>query len=168
MTKKNLLPLLLLCALCALCACGFYTFSGSTLPSHLKTVDIPLFANQSMQPGVAEEVTTALTTRVVSMNLLRVTSGTGDATISGKVIDYSNTPRNYGTTGVRQVTVSEYAVHITVDVEFTDNKSNSPLFKGKITGEGIYDFTSQTEALGRTNAEKDVVDQILQHSVQSW
>jgi Lipopolysaccharide-assembly len=150
------------------CSCGFYTFSGSTLPSHLKTVDIPLFANQSLMPGVAEEVTDALTKRILSMNLLRIVSGSGDATIHGSVVDYSNTPRNYSTTGVRQVSVSEYAVHITVDVEFTDNKAGSSLFKGKITGEGIYDFTTQNEALGRTNSEKDVVDQILQHSVQSW
>jgi hypothetical protein len=83
-------------------------------------------------------------------------------------VDYSNTPRIYGSSGARQVTVSEYVVHITVDVEFSDNKGSTPLYKGKITGEGIYDFTSQNEALGRANAEKDVVDQILQHSVQSW
>jgi hypothetical protein len=162
-TKTKLLPVLFLW-----CSCGFYTFSGSTLPSHLKTVDIPLFANQSLMPNVAEEVTDALTKRIVSMNLLRISSGRGDATIQGRVVDYSNTPRTYGTSGARQVTVSEYVVHITVDVEFTDNKANSSLFKGKITGEGIYDFTAQNEALGRANAEKDVVDQILQHSVQSW
>jgi hypothetical protein len=163
--KTKLLPVFLLW-----CACGFYTFSGSTLPSHLKTVDIPLFANQSLMPGVAEEVTDALTKRIVSMNLLRISSssGRGDATIRGRVVDYSNTPRTYGTSGVRQVQVSEYVVHITVDVEFADNKAGSSLYKGKITGEGIYDFTTQNEALGRANAEKDVVDQILQHSVQSW
>jgi hypothetical protein len=160
---RKLVPFILLC-----CGCGWYTFTGSTLPAHLKTVDVPLFANQSLMPGVAEEVTDALTKRIVSMNLLRITSGRGDASIRGTVVDYSNTPRTYGTSGARQVTVSEYVVHITVDVEFSDNKSNSPLYKGKITGEGIYDFSTQNEAIGRTNAEKDVVDQILQHSVQSW
>ncbi len=158
-----LLPIVML-----LFSCGFYTFSGSTLPSHLKTVDIPLFANQSLMPGVAEELTDALTKRVVSMNLLRVSTGRGDATISGKVVDYINTPRTYGTTAVRQVTVSEYVVRITVEVEFLDNKGSTPLFKGTITGEGIYDFSKLTEVNGRALAEKDVVDQILQHSVQSW
>jgi hypothetical protein len=160
---KKMAPFILLW-----CSCGFYTFSGSTLPAHLKTVDIPLFANQSLMPGVAEEVTDSLTKRIVSMNLLRISQNRGDATISGKVVDYSNTPRIYGSSGARQVTVSEYVVHITVDMEFSDNKSGSPIYKGKITGEGIYDFTSQNEALGRAKAEKDVVDQILQHSVQSW
>ncbi|NLW33526.1 MAG: hypothetical protein GXY77_18925, partial [Fibrobacter sp.] len=31
-------------------SCGIYTFSGSTLPTYLKTVDIPLFMNESMEP----------------------------------------------------------------------------------------------------------------------
>ncbi len=150
------------------CGCGVYTFNGSTLPSHLKTVDIPLFANQSLMPGVADDITSLLTTKIVSLNLLRITSSNGDATIRGKVTEYSNTPRNYNSTGARQISVSEYVVKITVDVEFVDNKSNSPLFKGTVSGEGVYNFQTQTEADGRKLAESDVVDQILQKSVQSW
>jgi hypothetical protein len=151
-----------------LSGCGVYTFNGSTLPSHLKTVDIPLFANQSTTPGVAEELTSELSNRIVSMNLLRVSSNRGDATIRGRVTDYTATPRSFGTSGVRQVTVSEYVVKISVEVEFLDNKSNSPLYKGTVTGEGVYNNQSLTEANGRKTAEKDVVDQILQKSLQSW
>jgi hypothetical protein len=157
-----------LAVLCLLCGCGVYTFSGSTLPPHLKTMDIPLFANQSMMPGVAEEITDELSKQVVSMNLLRISSGRGDASIHGRVVDYTNAPRTYGTTAARQVTVSEYVVRITVEVEFVDNKSNSPLYKGRITGEGVYNFQSQAESDGRKIAEKDVVQQILQNSIQSW
>ncbi|HUI92405.1 MAG TPA: LptE family protein [Chitinivibrionales bacterium] len=154
--------------LCALWGCGVYTFSGSTLPAHLKTMDIPLFANQSLIPGVAEDITNQLSAQVVSMNLLRISSGRGDATLRGKVVEYTNAPRTYGTTAVRQVTVSEYVVRITVEVEFVDNKSNSPLYKGRLTGEGVYNFQTQAEADGRKTAESDVVQQILQNSVQSW
>jgi hypothetical protein len=158
----------LLAALCMLCGCGVYTFSGSTLPAHLKTLDIPLFANQSMMPGVAEEITDELSKQVVAMNLLRISSGRGDASIHGRVVDYTNAPRTYGTSAARQVTVSEYVVRITVAVEFVDNKSNAPLYKGNITGEGVYNFQSQAEADGRKIAEKDVVQQVLQNSIQSW
>jgi hypothetical protein len=145
-----------------------YTFSGSTLPAHLKTVDIPLFANQSLMPGIAEDLTDQLSKQIVTMNLLRIVSSHGDATITGRVVDYSNTPRTYGTSGVRQVNVAEYVVHITAAVEFMDNSKNEPLYKGEIKGEGIYNFQTQTEANGKTAAEKDIVDQVLQHSVQSW
>ncbi len=163
---KALAKLLALCAL--MCGCGVYTFNGSTLPAHLKTVDIPLFANQSLMPGVADDITSALSTKIVSMNLLRIASSGGDATIRGRVVEYTNAPRTYGTTGARQVTISEYVVTIRVEVEFVDNKANAPLYKGTVTGEGVYNFQTQTETDGRKTAEADVVDQILQKSVQSW
>ncbi len=153
---------------CAFLGCGIYTFSGSTLPSHLKTVNIPLFANTSLQANIAEEITDSLSKRVLSTNLLRIVSAQGDATITGKVVNYTNTPRSYGSAGVRSVTISEYEVRISVEVEFADNKKNSPLYKGTINGKGIYDFQKDTEETGRKKAEQDVVDQILQNSLQSW
>ena len=154
--------------LCGLCSCGIYTFSGSTLPPHLKTVAIPLFSNASLQANIAEELTDSLSKRVLSTNLMRIVSTGGDATIGGKVTAYANTPRSYGNAGVRQVTISEYEVAITVEVEFTDNKKNTPLFKGTVTGKGVYDFTKDNEEVGRKKAQTDVVDQILQNSLQSW
>jgi hypothetical protein len=138
------------------------------LPAHLKTVDIPLFTNTSLQSGIAEELTSQLSQQVLSANLLRIVSTQGDATINGHVTGYSNEPRTYGSTGFRSVTISEYVVKIVVDVEFMDNKKNTPLYKGSITGEGIYDFSKGTETQGRQTAEKDVVQQILQNSLQSW
>jgi hypothetical protein len=154
--------------LCVASSCGIYTFSGSTLPPHLKTVDIPLFSNASLQANVAEELTDSLSKRVLAANLMRIVPTNGDATVSGKVTAYLNTPRSYGNAGVRQVTISEYEVDISVEVEFADNKKNIPLYKGSLTGKGVYDFTKETEDIGRRKAESDVVDQILQNSLQSW
>jgi hypothetical protein len=148
--------------------CGIYTFSGSTLPTHLKTVDVPLFANTSLQANVAEELTDSLSKRVLTTNLLRIVPTKGDATINGKVTQYANTPRSYGNAGVRSVNISEYEVQIVVEIEFADNKKSSQLFKGTITGKGVYDFQKQTEEIGRKKAEQDIVDQILQNSLQSW
>jgi hypothetical protein len=163
MKKQYYVPLL-----CLFCMCGIYTFSGSTLPSHLKTVDIPLFGNSSLQANVAEEITDSLSKRVLSTNLLRIVSTKGDATIKGTVNQYTNTPRSYDKAGVRSVNISEYEVSIVVDVEFADNKKNSQLFKGSVTGKGVYDFQKEKEETGRRKAEQDIVDQILQNSLQSW
>lgn len=155
-------------ALFFFCHCGVYTFSGSTLPSHLKTVDIPLFENTSLQANVAEELTDSLSKRVLSTNLLRIVPTKGDATIKGTVTQYTNTPRSYDKAGVRSVNISEYEVSIVVNAEFADNKNNSQLFKGTLTGKGVYDFQKDKEETGRKKAEQDIVDQILQNSLQSW
>ena len=103
--------------------CGCYTFSGSTLPAHLKTVDIPLFANQSLQPDIAEAITQSLSTQIVAGNLLKVVQGAGDATISGTVTAYANVPYTFSAAETRQVNVQQYVVRITVSVEFTDNRA---------------------------------------------
>ncbi|MBD3316078.1 MAG: hypothetical protein GF344_09840 [Chitinivibrionales bacterium] len=151
-----------------LCGCGIYTFSGSTLPNHLNTVDIPLFENRSLKPRVGQDITESVTEEVVGSNLLRVVGGTGDATITGTVRRYTNHPRTYSTTSYREVDVSEYMVTITVEVVFMDNVENKALYEGTITGEGIYDFQNETEEDGREEALEDIVRQIIQNSVQSW
>lgn len=148
--------------------CGIYTFSGSSLPSDLKTVDIPLFLNKSMEPNVADEVTQELNTQVQSANLLRIVTRGGDASISGTVTSYENKPYMYSTVEERKVDIDQYKVTITADVEFTDNKKNSELFKGEVSGEGIYNFKTETEADGRKKAEKELVKRIIEKSVQSW
>lgn len=148
--------------------CGVYTFSGSTLPSHLKTVDIPLFTNQSLQPGVAEDITAKLNSKVQEDNLLKPVSQNSDATIIGKVLSYDNRPYTYGSKSVRNVDVSSYSVKIAVEVEFLDNKKDKTIYKGVITEEGIYDFEGETEEVGKERAVEKIIDKIMQNSVQSW
>lgn len=148
--------------------CGVYTFSGSTLPSHLKTVDIPLFTNQSLQPGVAEDITAKLNSKVQEDNLLKPVSQNSDATITGKVLSYDNRPYTYGSKSVRNVDVSSYSVKISVEVEFLDNKKDKTIYKGVIAEEGIYDFEGETEEVGKKRAVEKIIDKIMQNSVQSW
>lgn len=148
--------------------CSIYTFSGSTLPSHLKTVDIPLFENQSMEPDIAEEITQALNKQILEGNLLRIVQNSGDATVTGTITSYLHEPYTFGASATRQVAVDQYIVKITAQVDFNDNVKNAPLFEGPITGEGIYDFQKETEDTGRDKAIKDIVQRILQKSLQSW
>jgi hypothetical protein len=157
-----------LCLIGLVCGCGIYTFSGSTLPGHLETVDIPLFVNKSLQPEVAEELTEQLNNRILRSNLLSVAASRGDATISGAVLSYANNPYTYGAEGYRDVNVSQYAVSISVSIEFVDNKKDEPIYTGTVRGEGVYDFERETEEIGRRRAMEQIVDQIMQNSVQSW
>lgn len=156
-------------ALFLLPVCGcIYTLSGSSLPSHLKTVEITLFANQSLEPNVADEITQALNNEVVSGNLLKVVQRDGDAAITGTVTVYSNTPYTYGASDTRQVSVQQYVVRITAQVEFIDKKKNEALYKGTVSGEGIYDLQTHKEQDGKLAAIKELVQRIMQNSLQGW
>jgi hypothetical protein len=158
-------------AICAtslmlLAACSIYSFSGSTLPQHIKTVEIPIFANGTLEPGIEDDVTTELS-RELLKSQLRPANRDADATISGSVTRYVNRPHTFGAGGA-EVQVEQYIVQVAAEVEFFDNVKNQSIYKGTVSGEGVYIFTSEDEAVGRAKAVKDLVEKILQNSVQMW
>ncbi|NLG15913.1 MAG: hypothetical protein GX556_01125 [Fibrobacter sp.] len=148
--------------------CGIYSFKNTSLPSHIKTVDIPVMSNLSLEPDIADEITRELNREVLSKNLFKISSEKGDATIIGKITNYENTPYIYGASGTKQADVDQYIVRITADMEFIDNKEDKSLFEGSVRGEGIYNFKTESEQTGREKAIKDVVQRLLESSMQSW
>jgi hypothetical protein len=131
-------------------------------------VEITLFSNQSLEPNVADEITLALSNQVVSGNLLKVVQRDGDAVINGAVTAYSNTPYTYGASDTRQVSVQQYVVRVAAQVEFLDKKKDETIYKGAVTGEGIYDLQTQQEQDGKQAAIKELVRRVMENSVQGW
>ncbi|MCU0608793.1 MAG: LPS assembly lipoprotein LptE [Chitinispirillaceae bacterium] len=164
MAKKKLLLTLVLSVFFGC----IYSFTGSSLPAHLKSVEIPLFSNQSMEPTIADEITQSISREIVSGNLLKVVERNGSAIISGTVTAYANTPYTFGASTTRQIDVQQYVVRITVDVDFKDNRKNVSIYKGIVTGEGIYSLEKENEKAGQQKAIKELVQRIMQNSVQGW
>jgi len=150
----------------ALASCSIYSFSGSTLPPHIKTIRIPLFANATLEPGIGDDVTTELSKEILGSQL-RPGGEDADATISGTVTRYTNQPQTFGAGGA-SVNVEQYIVRISADVEFHDNRKDEQIYKGTVAGEGLYNFESEDELIGREKAIKNLVEKIIQNSVQMW
>jgi hypothetical protein len=143
-----------------------YTFSGSTLPSNVKTVEIPLFEYKSLVQGVAERITEVLSQKV-SHEKLTLVSKNADCYIAGIVAAYRNSAQDYS--GDRNsLTIKNYSVEIAVDIIFYDNKNAKEIYKGRIVSIGNYDFANETEEDGRARAIEDITEKILQNSVKSW
>jgi hypothetical protein len=151
-----------------LTGCGIYSFSGSSLPSHLKTVELPLLENQSMEPDIADDIAGELNEQILSGNLLRIVTSDADAVISGSITNYQHEPYTFGAAETRQVDVEQYIVKITAQITFYDNVNDEPLFEGPVNAQGIYDFSKESEEIGKERAIKDMVERILQSSLQSW
>jgi hypothetical protein len=147
-------------------SCKVYTFSGSTLPGHIKTVMIPVFVNKTLEPGIDDDITTELSKEVLKSQL-RPANSDADATISGVVTRYVNRPHTFGAGGA-EVSVEQYIVQVSAEVEFFDNRKEESIYKGTVSGEGIYLFESEDEAVGREKAVKNLVEKIMQNSVQMW
>ena len=149
-----------------LASCGVYTFGGSSLPTHLKTIEIPLFENHALVQGVAEDVTDAIT-RSMAKEKLTVVANNGDAILSGVILSYNKKAYDYS--GSEQdVDVNSYSVNIVTKVKFYDNIAKKSIYEGTLRAQGVYDFKTETEEIGRTRAVKDLVNKIMINSLQGW
>jgi hypothetical protein len=146
--------------------CGIYSFSGSTLPSNVKTIEIPLFENLALVSGAAERITEVLSQKITRERLSPVARN-GDAIIRGTVVSYTNTASDF--TGTRDdLTVLQSSVEIVADIIFFDNRNGREIYRGRVISVGHYDFTNENELDGRDRAIDDLTERILMNSIRSW
>jgi hypothetical protein len=147
-------------------SCGIYTFSGSSIPTHMKTIELPLFENNALVQGVAEDITDKLTL-AVQREKLKLVPRDGDAIITGTVATYQNKAYDYS--GNRDnISIKTYAVYITAKVAFRDQVDEKDLYNGVVSAEGVYDFNTEDEEVGRKRAVDDLVEKIMINSLQGW
>src|SRR4030042_2701813 len=67
--------------------CGYYSFSGSTLPSYLKTIAIPVFDDKTAEVGVRESITDVLIQEFTKDNTLKIAdTRNADSVLEGTII----------------------------------------------------------------------------------
>lgn len=147
-------------------SCGFYSFSGSSIPSHMKTIEIPLFENASYKQLVAENITDKVID-LAQKERLKLVSSNGDAILEGKLLSYDNRADDYS--GNRSnLQVKSYAVTMTVEVSFKDKVKDKVLYTGTVTAKGIYDFDSESEEVGIRRAVDEIAQKIMNNSLPGW
>ena len=75
--------------------CGAYSFTGSSVPSHLKTIYIPVAQDKSIAaiPGLREILTDDLIQRFINDNSLQVANATSaDATLDCIITNVTDVP----------------------------------------------------------------------------
>jgi len=165
-TEATIATGVMLAVACLIFNSCIYSFGGSSLPSHIKTVEVPLFENSALVQGVTERITEILVQKVARQRLT-VVARNGDSRIIGNVVLYKNTAQDY--VGDRHsLTIKTYSVEIVADILFIDNKSGKEIYKGRIVSVGTYDFANETEEDGQIRAIEDLCEKILQNSVKSW
>ena len=148
--------------------CSYYSFSGSTLPSHIKTVAIPLFEDQTSEFGVKEKLTDALINEFTRDNTLKISStNKADSILRGKIINVMDRAETYNA----QEQVKSYRVYITVEVEFEDLRKRRILWKERLNQWGSYSLTtagSEERQESIDQAIQKLAEDILNKSVSGW
>ena len=155
--------------ICVLPGCGIYSFSGSGLPAHIRTVAVPVFGNQTAEIGIKENLTDAVTGALVTDGRLRVVGReSADSIIDGTVVDYKEQAYTYD----RSENVQEYIVRIYVDIFYRDVKNRSVIWEEKrMEGWGTYDVSADPPEdvdIGRERAIAKLAEDIVNKTLSGW
>lgn len=145
-----------------LTGCGIYSFSGSTLPSHIKTVAVPLFEDKTTEFGIDQKFTDGLIDAIIEDNTLKIADPrSADALVRGEILRIEDRAGQYN----EQEAASDYRVTITAKVAFEDVKKRQILWEETWTQWGSY--TDDREA-GIDEAVKKLSTEILNRTVSGW
>jgi hypothetical protein len=140
-----------------LTACIPYGFTGGGLPSHVRTVAILPFENQTATPELPRELTDALRTRLHDrLGLRDASEAKANAIVRGTIQRYEiDIPIGYSANNT-QSTTARRMLQLVVDIEMIDQVTGKTLWQRKgLLAEGQY------EERGEANGRKDAIDRIV-------
>src|SRR5258705_5466346 len=165
--------LLLLLALGFLSVHGCaYSVRNNTLPTHLKTIAIPTFGNNTVEFGLSDDITQSLVNGFLNDHTLKIAQER-DATsvLRGTVVAYRNQVFGYTTTE----RAKEYEVVLTISITFRDLVKNRDLWKDDaMTVRTTYNVDpvgtepAKTETDGRRDVIQKLTDRVVSRTVQGW
>jgi hypothetical protein len=148
-----------------------YGFAGGGLPSHIKTVAVLPFDNQTPEPTLTQEINTAVREAVEGrLGLRQAGERQADAVVRGTITRYEpDLPVAYqgDAEGEGEVTVTRRLVQISVSVEILDQANNKPLWqRSGLLLEGDYDPGQEVQ--GREKALDKLVTNIVEGAQSQW
>lgn len=164
-TLTGMLFRLILLAFALVAMIGCYSFSGSTLPSHLRTVRIDPVGNKTLESALSDQIARGLEEGFRSRSNLRRVNEGGDAELITVLTDYSH--RAQTTSGA---TVTSFRVDILASVRFLDRVKGDTLYSDDhVPGFAQYEpAKGETEETAKRAAVDALVKVILDNSVSGW
>jgi Lipopolysaccharide-assembly len=151
-----------------LAACFPYGFAGGGLPSHVKTVAVLPFDNQTPSAALQQEVQTSMRRELQRrLGLRDAPESRADAVLRGTLVRYDvDVPVSY-TANTNQATTARRLLQLTVDVELVDQHSGKALWQRKgLVAQGEYDESAEAE--GRRRAIERVVNEVVEGAQSQW
>lgn len=151
------------------CAGCPYSFTGASVPPHIKTISISLFDDQSGfgEPDLRERLTGKLIERFVRDNTLEVTDKTNaDSNLEGVILSVQQEPAIME----KGETVTKYRVTIAIKVTYEDNKLKKKVWEKQFSNWGIYEIEGGPESrqIGINDAIEKISEDILLETVSGW
>jgi hypothetical protein len=150
-------------------ACGIhYGFSEGAFPSHIKTMAVQPFENQTASPELQSELFDLMRTELQRrLGVRDAPEGTADALVRGHIVAYDIDVPVAFSADPRQATTARRRLQLTVDVEIVDQTDGKILWQKKgLRAEGEY--AERAEADGRKQAIDRIVSDIVEGAQSQW
>lgn len=151
--------------------CGYYSFTGASIPSHLSTIAIPLAQDNAASPigTLDEQLTSLLLDRFVGQTrlVLEPNETQADAVLTSTIDRYTNTPAAVG--GEDRAALSR--VTVSVSVRYVDQTQNEEILTRSFSDSQEYD--PQVEGLegeiaAATTALENIADDVFTAATSNW
>ena len=139
------------------------------MPTGIKTAAVLPFDNLTTEPTLTQQVNTAVRTAMLDrLGLRSAGEATADALVRGSITRYEpDQPVAYSGTGQNNVSVTQRALTITVNIEIYDQKAGKPLWqRNGLIVEGNYPPGRESE--GRATALEKLITDIVDGAQSQW
>lgn len=158
-----------LACLWLLAACGVrYGFSEGAFPSHIRTMAVIPFDNETPSPELQNELFENMRKELQKrLGVRDATQERADALVRGTIVTYdTDIPIAYSA-DARQAVSARRRLQITVDVEILDQTTGKVLWQRKsLRAEGEY--AERAEPEGRKQAIQKIVSDIVEGAQSQW
>lgn len=163
--RHGLLVILAILIFCICIGCGIYSFSGSSIPSHIKTLAIPLFEDQTAEFGIDQQITDALIETFTKDNTLKIGGPRdSDSQIRGTIVSVQDRAGQYD----QEETASDFRITVTMQIAFEDVKKRNTIWEETFSHYGTYDNSATSREDAITEAINKIAADILNRTVSGW
>lgn len=149
--------------------CSFpYGFAGGGLPSHIRTMAVVPFENETASPELQRELFEALRKELRGrLGVRDAAEARADAVVRGTIKAYDvDVPVAYSADANQSVTARR-KLQVTIDIEIVDQTNGRVIWQRKgLRGEGDYAERAETE--GRRAAIAKIVNDIVEGAQSQW
>ena len=149
-----------------LAGCGYYSVSGS-LPSHIKTVAVPIFENETIEVDIVEGITEEVVDAIIRDGNMKVVSEfQADALVDGTIVDVIEEADTFS----KEEEADQFKIRVFADVRFFDRKKNAVIWEEKRM-EGWARFNasdSSSRVDGIEEALEMLAKEIIDKTVSGW
>lgn len=158
---------LLLALLLAVSGC-VYGFAGGGLPSHIRSMAIIPFENETAAPELQQELFEVLRAQLRGrLGLQDAGPDRADALVRGTITTYDIDVPVAFSADPNRATTARRRLQVTIDVEIVDQSSGRVLWSRKgLRAEGEY--AERQEAAGRRMALERIVNDIVEGAQSNW